>query len=299
MMKRIFYFNITYGCNSKCMFCYSHNTHHDSVTHNEISAQCFFEYLEDHHLSSHDRVIINGGEPFLHSEIESILSGLMKYGCEVLIYTNGRLLTKFDLSVLSSKFRFVIPIHGYREVHDRITGAIGSYQETADGLAMLVKDTNCRVDIKIIINKYMISEDKSGVKLLESLKLLRFNNAIHITKMADTIISIKNQCETVSNAEAAFYTKILYEYYKDQNKIVKLFDTCIDGCGIDKYDSFEKYNDSIEVYFKDKNQFREMNLITNSIECMKSCELSDKCKSAVNEYKVLECFDGKIYENLE
>lgn len=99
-MKRIFYFNITYGCNSKCIYCYSHNTQHISKTFNEMSANDFFEYLAEFKIGHDDRVIINGGEPFLHSEIDSILRGLLIYDCEVLIYTNGRLLHEFSFDYL-------------------------------------------------------------------------------------------------------------------------------------------------------------------------------------------------------
>lgn len=298
-MKRIFYFNITYGCNSNCVFCYSHNTHHQSITFNEISSEEFFQYLIEYNVSPDDRVIINGGEPLLHSEIETILFGLMKFDCEVLVYTNGRLLNKFDFSKLSKKYRFIIPIHGYEIIHDRITGVAGSYKETLTGITALTDKSECLVDLKIIINKQMIMEDRDGKKLIESLKNVNFNNAIHITRMADTIVSVRNNCKTVNNSDAAYYTRLLYEYYNKKKKIIKIFDTCISELDVEDYGFFEKYNNSIVVYFKDKNQFREMNLTRNSLTCMENCKMRNMCMSAVDEYKVFECWNGKIYENLE
>lgn len=296
---RIFYFNITYGCNSNCIFCYSHNTRHGSATYNEIDSKKFFDYLEQNALSFKDRVIINGGEPFLHSEIDEVLLGLMKYNCEVLIYTNGRSIIGHDLSALTNKFRFIMPIHGYEILHDRITGITGSYQETMAGIDSLMKKTKCLVDIKIIINKYMILEDYDGKQLIESLKYVKFNNAVHITKMADTIVSQRNHCESVTNQEASYYTNLLYVYYKKSNRKIKLFDTCIRQCGIENYEFVEKYVEPIVVYFKDKNQFREMELKRSPLNCRKNCNLSDRCMTAVDEYKVLEYYNGIIYENLE
>ena len=41
-IKRIFYTNITYGCNSNCVFCYSHNTKHIKDTYNEVSRKLDF-----------------------------------------------------------------------------------------------------------------------------------------------------------------------------------------------------------------------------------------------------------------
>lgn len=296
-MKRIFYFNITYGCNSNCVFCYSHNTRHDAKTYNEIAAVDFFAYLEMQRITADDRVIINGGEPFLHTEIDTILEGLSNYGCEVLIYTNGRLLTEHDLSGLSEKYRFVIPIHGYESVHDFITGIPGSYRDTLNGLNYLVDHTKCMVDIKIIINNKMIHEDYKGKRLICSLPKLRFNNAVHITKMADTIVSIRNGCHSVENEDAADYTALLLNYYKKRKCRIKIFDTCIKGIEFDGH--YEKYKKSITVYFKDKSHYRVMNLSRRIQSCMNNCKYLDKCNSAVDEYKVLEYYEGKIFENLE
>lgn len=298
-MKRIFYFNITYGCNSNCIFCYSHNTHHNSKTHNEIPSADFFDYLDSQHVNAGDRIIVNGGEPFLHTEIENILSGLVAYDCEVLIYTNGRILSQYDMSYLTKQFRFIIPIHGYEIIHENITGVKGSYRETLMGLNKLAHDTDCLVDIKIIINNFMISEDYDGSLLIRSLDDVSFNNAVHITKMADTIVSKKNKCEAVSNDDAAYYTRLLFEYFKKSEKKIKIFDTCIKNIAFETYVNHIKYKEDVRVHFKDKNQYRELNLSRNFIKCMEKCLCLDKCMSAVDEYKVLEYFKGKIYENLE
>ncbi|MDE6202409.1 MAG: hypothetical protein K2G19_02915, partial [Lachnospiraceae bacterium] len=63
--------------------------------------------------------------------------------------------------------------------------------------------------------------------------------------------------------------------------------------------SLEVYEDSLAVYFKDKNQYRVMELTRKLMDCMTDCFLADRCISAVDEYKALEFFENKIYENLE
>lgn len=296
---RIFYFNITYGCNSNCIFCYSHNTTHSKKTYNEISSKDFFNYLDENNLNIRDRVIINGGEPFLHSEIEDILKGLQVYGCEVLIYTNGRLVKNFSFEYMTEKYRFVIPIHGYEEVHDKITGVKGSYAETIQSLEYLTEKSKCKVDVKIIINNLAIKQDLSKLKFEASLANVHFNNAVHITKMADTIVSKRNGCSSVANTAAAEYTAWLFEYYHNKNVSIKLFDTCVKKIDWGKYEETEPYGDEVTVYFKDKNQFREIVLHREIKECMAECSCKEKCISAVNEYRVLEYIDGKIIENLE
>ena len=88
----IFYFNITYTCNSNCVFCYSHNTIHSGRIFNEISTENFIDYLRSNNIKRTDRVIINGGEPFLHSDIINLLKSLLCIECEVLVVLNLTLL---------------------------------------------------------------------------------------------------------------------------------------------------------------------------------------------------------------
>lgn len=299
-MKRIFYFNITYGCNSNCVFCYSHNTWHNSMPHNEIDAEAFFAYLDEMNLNRDDRVIVNGGEPLLHTQIENILLGLRKYQCEVLVYTNGRLLTQVDYSLLNERYRFVIPIHGTEMVHDKITGISGSYKETLAGLRHLVNTSSCVVDIKLILNQQLVEADSDGSKIKDAFDTdIVFNNAIHLTKMADTIVSKRHGCSSVSNEEAAGFMKIYFDYFAKRNVKIKLFDTCIkDITGLENAE-IHSFDDDIIVYFKDYSQFRVMDLSRRLPDCYANCKCKNKCVSAVDEYKALVFTKGKLYEELE
>lgn len=299
-MKRIFYFNITYGCNSNCLFCYSHNTRHNAEPYNEMAAGQFFDYLEEQKLSEDDRVIINGGEPLLHSAIGRILSGLISYGCEVLVYTNGRLIRNYDLTSLNEKFRFIIPIHGYEEIHDRITRVKGSYRETLGGLKYLVEQTDCLTDVKLILNNQMIEEDPCGEKTLQAFEReILYDHAIHLTRMADTIVSSRNGCKTITNEDASRFMKFFFDYFSQRHVRIKLFDSCIKSLELLTDCSPERYPDDLVVYFKDKNQYRIMDLTRKRMDCMADCPFTDRCMSAVDEYKVLEFFENRIYENLE
>lgn len=298
-MRRIFYFNITYGCNSNCIFCYSHNTRHNSMPHNEITVEAFIDYIEKNHISSYDRVIINGGEPLLHTRIQELLECLKIYGCEILIYTNGRLLSEINLSKLNSNFRFIVPVHGYEELHDSITGVKGSYLETINGMHRFKENTDCLLDLKVILNNGMIKSDDALNRTLESLNDIYFNNAVHLTKMADTIISSKNNCSSISNDTACCYMEKIFNYFLDRSCQIKLFDTCVKNfLWLKNYDLIEM-KDNISVYFKDCNQERQILLEKPRLDCMSTCENKEYCISAVSEYTVLEFNNNKLYENLE
>lgn len=296
-MKRIFYCNITYGCNSKCVFCYSHNTKNNSKSHNEISIDEYLEYLVRNNVGEHDRVIVNGGEPLLHSRIQALLNRLGAMNCEVLVYSNGRLLPELNLEKITEKFRFVIPIHGFQELHDEITKTPGSYLETLKGFNYLVC-SKCKVDMKVILNYKMVANDENFNKTLESLKNIPFNHAVHITKMANTIISQKNKCASMHNSLSAKYTEKLYDYFKKKCKI-KIFDTCVkDLINIDPSEIVQ-LDTEIKVFFKDFNQESDVLLEKPYMKCMETCEKQIYCHSAVGEYTVLEFNNDIVRIGLE
>lgn len=296
-IKRIFYTNITYGCNSNCVFCYSHNTKHIKDTYNEVSKESLVEYWNRMCVTKNDRIIINGGEPLLHTEFKDILAATQKYGCEVLIYTNGRLLSTLDTSILISNYRFVVPIHGHEELHDNITRVRGSYQEMIEGVNRLAS-SKALVDLKVIINNQMAIYREKYLKTLDSLCQLPDINAVHITKMADTILSQRNQCPSVIPEMSSRCTKGLFDYFKNKC-VVKLFDTCIREIVSDNSIVVNELGQEIKVFFKDAQHEFALNLEKPYLRCMDTCKYKDICQSAVGEYTVLEVNDNSFSIGLE
>ncbi len=294
MRMNIYYFKVTYTCNSNCIFCYSHNTIHSARPHKELDFNDFKEFLLREDLKSEDRVIINGGEPFLHTSIMSFLIWLKEFECEVLIYTNGRLLHNFDFGFVNKRYRFVIPIHGYKDLHDKITKTKGSYLDTMKGLHHLEK-YDCLVDVKIILNNQMIDSECEFEKTKQSLDCLPFNNAVHITQMADTVVSVRNGCATISPSKSSDFTNRLFKYYKDK-RTVKLFDTCVKSIDVDSY---SPVNIELVVKCKDNSKEWPIDLYKEHKDCMKICDNATYCETAVGEYTVLEYKDHKFYKALE
>lgn len=296
-MKRIFYFNITYTCNSNCVFCYSHNTIHSGRLYNEIELKQFVKYLRKYKVGINDRVVINGGEPFLHSNIIEILKSLKDFCCETLIYTNGRLLYRYNLDFLDKNYRFIIPIHGYRELHDTITRSLGSHADMVKSF-YYIKTLNCLIDVKVIINNFMANSNIEMGKTLKFLDSLPINHAIHITKMADTIVSQKNHCSSITQEQAARCTCKIFEHIKNKEFKIKLFDTCVKDIAFET-----RFCDSecseVKVYFKDNANEWEFECYTPRQECRDSCMQAELCISAVGNYNVLEYHNGKLYKGLE
>ena len=61
----------------------------------------------------------------------------------------------------------------------------------------------------------------------------------------------------------------------------------------------EKYENNIEVFFKDCTQ--ERTIIPRKVDvcCMDSCEYKKYCISAVNEYKTLSIEGDRVKEDIE
>ena len=292
IITNIYYININYACNSHCVYCYSHNTKL-SKTHEECSLEEIISFLDSHEANVHDKIIINGGEPLLYSNFTVLLKAIEKYESEIVIYTNGRLLDKLPAEILQSNIRFVVPIHGCREVHERVTMSKGSYDETFNSIMYMSGFPSCLIDLKFIINHFMIGDKQTFQRCLNSFYDLKFNGMVHIVKMADTVISIENNCKTIDNNTAAIYTKILFDYWKSCKKSIKMYDTCIKALNIDE-GTITPYNHNIRVLFKDCHLEKEIKMKRSiSMDC-NGCPLLNVCQSAVDECKVLlykdDCF---------
>ncbi len=298
MKKKVFYFNINYCCNNKCIFCYSHNTINSNDVNLSLSFKEFKKFVENNNVNKQDRIVLNGGEPLMHKEINDYLKYVSQLEVETLIFTNGRMLKLLNPINLKPNLRFIIPIHGNKEIHDFITGISGSFDETIESLHWAKNNGhNCLVDIKIILNNETIDENKF-FKSVETWKSLPFNNAIHITKMADTKVSIENGLESLPLDKVSMYTLKLYDLFKEKYPI-KIYGSCIKSFSFLERCLVEKYSVKLEMLYKDSYGERIITLKKPDMRCNIECNLNDYCLSEVAEYKVLEFSENKIYESVE
>ena len=291
-MKHVYYFNINYSCNSRCLFCYSHNTRHDSSQHGEISPERIANFLTSNGYCSGDRVIVNGGEPLLHSRITEILRTLSDLHADVLVYTNGRLLHTLDLAGLNEHFRFIVPFHGGRRVHDSITGIPGSWEETAGNME-LFREVSCLLDMKIILNARMIADFAGAIADLQG---VYFSNALHITSMAETPESRRHNFPPISLTDSAKFTAETFKAFTGKARIMKIYDTCTAELA---GSLSNKLHEMPEVFYCDVHGDRRVILSKPHKDCAAKCPAEELCISEVNQMKVLEYSGGKFYEGLE
>jgi len=159
-LKRLFYMNINYICNNRCIFCLSHNT--KNASREVVHPFALISVVDrEFRLNSHDVFVINGGEPTLSEEFFQIVSFLSAKCRRVIVYTNGRSLSETTVkqALKIENIRWIIPFYGLQETHTKLSGNENAFYETYNNLLSVDEMAQKRIDIKILLNND-ISEDE-------------------------------------------------------------------------------------------------------------------------------------------
>jgi 7-carboxy-7-deazaguanine synthase len=133
----------TSGCNLRCWFCDSYHTSWEP-THGWVEID---QLVSEARSRDVEHVVVTGGEPMLHDEIETLLSGLGAEGFHVTVETNGTIHrnTHVDLASISPKLASSTPtperppaggdadVGAWADRHDR-------ERIDVDALAALIED---------------------------------------------------------------------------------------------------------------------------------------------------------------
>ena len=91
-------------------------------------------------------------EPLLHPNICEIVRLIKESGHTVQMATNGYLLPDKAEGLLSAGLDAIhISIDGPEKVHDSIRGVNGAYRNAIDGLRILARDSNLRIDVLYVV----------------------------------------------------------------------------------------------------------------------------------------------------
>jgi len=199
---KIVYLNITYECNSNCSFCAADHEERGQI--GRIDYSTIRDILDNIKLSLGDQVIINGGEPTIHPELEEIIATLSERGCLITLFTNGRKLKdkEFAKNLLEKNlYQVSIPLHGNRVIHDKITRCNGSYDETILGIENVKKieeqKKQTRVELKLVVCNSNISIAK---ETLNDIINFQVADTILISTLFQTNVACSNE-EIVSSKD--------------------------------------------------------------------------------------------------
>ncbi len=162
---------ITSACNSNCIMCpMSEHSRQLAKTPSSEEIQMQLDQIPD----CVEHIDITGGEPFLQYEktihVMNTINNRWK-NASVQVLTNGRALSLSFIQdaikeCITSQYRFAIPIHGHNAlIHDRITQANGSFDETLKGLEFLSK-TKANIEVRFVVHNYNISDAVSTCQML-------------------------------------------------------------------------------------------------------------------------------------
>ena len=164
---------LTYLCNNRCLHCYTGGPRETK----ELSTNQWSKVLDKLHEVGIPHVVFTGGEPTLREDLPDLVEHAEGLGLVSGLVTNGRRLS--DAAYLDNLVRagidhIQITIESHQEsVHDKITGAPGSWKETVMGLRNAIA-TPVYTLTNTTLNRYNVKDILKTVDFLHNLGLEHF-----------------------------------------------------------------------------------------------------------------------------
>lgn len=130
------YLQLLYRCNYNCLHCF----HGENLKRKDRITAAQASEIMRHFISEYatSRVVLLGGEPFLHDEIVAITTDAHDHGLYTVICTNGHHVVRRKLSYMVDKLdQLRVSLDGLREAHDSIRKA-GSYDDAVTTIEVAV-----------------------------------------------------------------------------------------------------------------------------------------------------------------
>lgn len=152
-----FYVNLVINsqCNLQCAYCFGQYAFRPQ-------RYIFFERLkiliDDLYKRGTRYILIQGGEPFLHPQIQDILQYLLKKKIICAIVSNGTLpkIIK-EIPEINYLDNICFSLDGNREGNDKIRGQ-GTFDKVMESIKIIKKDFDTPIRINSTIHKYVIND---------------------------------------------------------------------------------------------------------------------------------------------
>ena len=164
---------LTYRCNNKCIHCYAGGPRQTS----ELTTQQWMQVIDKLHDLGIPQVVFTGGEPTLRDDLASLIAYAEKVELVSGLVTNGRKLKDraYLQSLLDAGLDHVqVTVESHdSQVHDRITGAAGSCEETIQGLKNAVSLPIYTVS-NTTLNQFNVADVEETIEFLHGLGVKHF-----------------------------------------------------------------------------------------------------------------------------
>jgi radical SAM protein with 4Fe4S-binding SPASM domain len=164
---------LTYRCNNQCMHCYAGGPRKTA----ELSKEEWIAVIDKLHALGIPQVVFTGGEPTLREDLAELIAYTQKVELVSGLVTNGRKLK--DKAYLQSLIdagldhvQITVESHD-AAVHDRISGHVGSWEETVQGLQNALSSTIYTVT-NTTLSKLNVADIDKTIDFLHCLGVKRF-----------------------------------------------------------------------------------------------------------------------------
>ncbi len=150
--KPVIVWNITKGCNLKCVHCYAHAT--PKASEDELRKDEVERVIDDLADYGVPVILFSGGEPLYRSDLIDLCYYAAKKGIRVVISTNGTLITRDVAKRLKDVgLSYVgVSLDGRKETHDRFRGVDGAYDMAIEGILNVIRE-GIKVGLRFTIYK--------------------------------------------------------------------------------------------------------------------------------------------------
>jgi len=132
---------ITYRCNNRCTWCYAQNEFLKDRDLSDENENLFLDFLSNLNVR---KIVLIGGEPTLYENIFRLISEANKKEIVVGMVSNGRKLANYDFCKElknSGLYSVTVSLEGSKEeIHDKITGVNGSFNQSLKGLENAIEE---------------------------------------------------------------------------------------------------------------------------------------------------------------
>lgn len=178
---------VGFYCNNQCKFCVQGRKRDSLPAKDKKEVEMS---LKEAFSKSKRAVVFTGGEPCLHPYFIELVKIAKKIGFnEIQIQSNGRIFAYQDFctqTIEAGATQFALSLHGHTaEIHNYLTEAEGSFEQTAKGIKNL-KKLNQFVIVNSVVTSNNYKQLPELANLLVSLGVDQFQFAfIHILGTAD------------------------------------------------------------------------------------------------------------------
>ena len=158
---------VTQACNHACVHCYNYWSEHRgpvSATDALSRAEILRLSRDLRSATSLKGVAFSGGEPMLREDLAGITGDLMEDGLNVVVISNGSLLTG---PVVRVPCRYGVELTLFSadaKVHDRIAGRAGAFERVVEA-AITVQQRKCRLAMACVVTRLNLAGLKRTIEL--------------------------------------------------------------------------------------------------------------------------------------